>query len=177
MRGMEWGKAFNHFFSFSFREHTKQQLQQWRITRSSPGSHAPPPPTTSPKQPPASSPPHKELQDSTATPHHQPDSLVSKRDVYRYNHGHHPQWLFLPLFGQDGGEIFAKERESMASESASKFAQKIDLLKEFLSSAFFFPVSIELIGELLSSSKSPQSTPTSSHSLSSSNKGDSLHTS
>ena len=141
MRGTEWGQAFNQFFSFSFREHTKQQLQQWRITRSSPGSHAPPPPTTSPKQPLASSPAHKELQDSTATPHHQPDSLVSKRDFYRYNHSHPPQRLFLSLFGQDGGEIFAKERESMASESASKFAENWSiffLLKEFLSWVHFF---------------------------------------
>lgn len=40
-----------------------------------------------------------------------------------------------------------------------------------------FPVFVELIGELLSSSKSSQSTPTSSHSLGSSNKGDSLHSS
>jgi len=109
------------------REHTKQQLHQLRTARTSPGTRpSPPAPTTSPKQPPLFSPPHKEpAQDSLGTPHHQPDSL-------------------------DGGEIFTKERESMASESA------------------------RLIGELLSSSQSPHSTPP-SHSHSSSNNEDSPH--
>ena len=95
------------------------------MTRSSPGSHAPP--TTSPKQPQASSPPHKEeLQYSTATSDHQPDSLVRKSKVFKLINVATVIIHNGCFFGQDGGEIFEKERESMASESASKFAKLID---------------------------------------------------
>ena len=152
--------------------HTKQQLQQWRMTRSSPDSHAPPPPTTSPKQPRASSPPHKELQDSTATSNHQPDSLVSQ-SLFCFCLLLTSQCFFF--FGQDEGRSLQRKGKAWQVRVQVSLPNWLTKLVPLLS--VIFPFFVELIGELLSSSKSSQSTPTSSHSLGSSNKGDSLHSS